>query len=79
MGSCRVCTVRVNGRPVTLGDSAREGDRVERGRDGRPELHLNLRRLGSSWFALVPAGDLEPVDELVGQRTVDEHRHEAFR
>jgi len=37
----------------------------ERGRDGRPELHLNLRRLGSSWFALVPAGDLEPVDELL--------------
>jgi hypothetical protein len=32
---------------------------------GPPELHLNIRALGSGWFGKVPAGDLEPVDELI--------------
>ena len=30
-----------------------------------PELHLNVRALGAGWFAKVPAGDLEEVDEIL--------------
>lgn len=30
-----------------------------------PELHLNIRALGSGWFSKVPAGDLEAVDEIL--------------
>lgn len=51
-------------------------------RPGRPELHLNIRKLGSGWFGKVPAGDLEPVDELLIHEAAhhysDDHLSERY-